>query len=153
MAKAQYPQFESAIRAFEHHAKQGGADFMLHEHDGEQAVVSLGREHLVLKRRESWLVALGLAAGRRIGERVERANAPTTALIIDHRHGLNTSVHKNREDAESYLFTYVGEWWEQEDRLKGRTMPADPQAAINAYFTQVDDEGYTIGDIDNIGLD
>lgn len=57
-------------------------------------------------------------------------------LTIEHRHGLNVSAHSTKDLAYAALLRYVEEWWEQE---LSDEMPSDRDAAIDAYFENVEE--------------
>ncbi len=68
-------------------------------------------------------------------------------LVIDHRHGTDSSVHRTEGGAREALHSYVVQFW---DEVVGRhgladKMPEDPSEAIDAYFEAMEDEGYTLG--------
>lgn len=65
---------DGIVRAFKHHAVHGAPDFRYHGLDASgrhvRFRVTLRGEVLSLPKREAWLVALALAAGRDVGTRV-----------------------------------------------------------------------------------
>lgn len=56
-------------------------------------------------------------------------------LVITHEHGVDTSVHDSRRDAEAVLLEYVRSWWVHEAG-EDTSMPEDPAEAIEAYFLE-----------------
>ena len=54
-------------------------------------------------------------------------------LTITHEHGVNTSMHESRRDAEATLAEYVRSWWLSEAG-EGVPMPENPSRAIEDYF-------------------
>jgi hypothetical protein len=63
-------------------------------------------------------------------------------LRIDHRHGTNVEVFGNKPRAERGLIEYVDHWWDHE--MSSIERPADDQAAVDLYFTEVRDETYDL---------
>src|ERR1017187_1356209 len=63
-------------------------------------------------------------------------------LMVEHRHGTNTSVHRTEEAARDELHGYVVMWWEQE--MEDQVMPEDRDEAIKAYFEAQEGEFYKI---------
>lgn len=62
-------------------------------------------------------------------------------LVIEHRHGTDTSVHRSEEAARQALYGFVDQWWGQE--LPARPVPGDAAEAIHEYF-DLTDESYTL---------
>lgn len=63
-------------------------------------------------------------------------------LVINHRHGIDITVHWLKESAEAKLFAWVEEYWTA-DGPEG-DMPDDPEEAIKAYFDFAD-ESFDLG--------
>lgn len=63
-------------------------------------------------------------------------------LVIEHRHGANTYVHKTEAGAQQSLRAYVDDNWAQE--LGTRPVPDDEEDMIAEYFERVDDEHYSL---------
>jgi len=65
-------------------------------------------------------------------------------LMIDHRHGANTSAHKTQEGALTALASYVAQEWEGE-MPAGEAMPESEGEAIANYFHHMEGrESYDI---------
>lgn len=65
------------------------------------------------------------------------------ALVIEHRHGTNVSLHTTHNAAWQALFEYVDEWWKD----CGRPRPPEGTPSfdlIETYFEAIHDEHYTI---------
>lgn len=67
-----------------------------------------------------------------------------SVLLIDHKHGVNVTVHWTHEQAKAALLAYVADWWEQETGTV--VMPHDPDEAIEEYFAAATDEDWRILD-------
>lgn len=67
------------------------------------------------------------------------------ALVIEHRHGTDVTVHRSREGALAKVDQFVADWWDTE-MGEDEPMPEDPAAARQTYFESVDDEDYLITD-------
>jgi hypothetical protein len=67
------------------------------------------------------------------------------ALIIEHNHGTDVTVHRSREGALAKVDQFVSDWWDTE-MGEDEPMPEDPAAARQAYFEAVGDENYLITD-------
>jgi hypothetical protein len=65
-------------------------------------------------------------------------------LTIDHRHGTNVYVCKDREVAASVLARYVRKWWNEKDLGE---QPADDWEAIDTYFETYLEETYETHDL------
>lgn len=66
-------------------------------------------------------------------------------LIIEHRHGIDGSIHRTKDDAESNLLAWVEQFWHQ-DGPNG-DMPDLPDEAIKAYFDFAD-ESYMLSEVE-----
>lgn len=66
---------------------------------------------------------------------------PVVVLVIDHRHGVDATVHLDRAAAEAALYDYVQFWWADEIDVP---MPEDPSDCIKEYFETVDTEHASI---------
>lgn len=64
-------------------------------------------------------------------------------LAISHRHGTDVSVHRSEAGALDNLFSYVGDWWEN-DAPREEVIPHDRGEAIDRYFELVTDEFYSL---------
>jgi hypothetical protein len=72
----------------------------------------------------------------------EWASDGLTALLIDHRHGTDLTLHPGYDAAKAALVDYVRSWWAQE--LPGEPEPVDDDEAIARYFDRLEDEDYRI---------
>jgi hypothetical protein len=75
-------------------------------------------------------------------DQTERASDGLTALLIDHRHGTDLTLHPCHDAAKATLVAYVRTWWARE--LPDEPEPADDGVAIGRYFDRVEDEDYRI---------
>lgn len=66
------------------------------------------------------------------------------ALVIDHNHGTDVTIHRTHEGALAQVDQFVSDWWA--DEMGDEPMPEDPAAARTYYFENVGDESYTIAD-------
>lgn len=65
-----------------------------------------------------------------------------SVLIIENEYGVSSYVGTTQDDVVQHLLEYVREWWNHE--IDDSAMPSDPNAAIEEYFSRVDDESYVI---------
>jgi hypothetical protein len=63
-------------------------------------------------------------------------------LRVDHRHGVNSTIHATYESGKRGLLDYVKHSWEWE--LDNAPMPDDGDETIAKYFELVEDELYTL---------
>lgn len=69
-------------------------------------------------------------------------------LLIEHKHGSITNVYATGQAAYDALHEYVAENWYDDDG----PIPADQDAAIEAYFEDNGDEFYTLNDVSVDGI-
>jgi hypothetical protein len=68
-------------------------------------------------------------------------------LLIFHRHGHNTYLHRTEEGEQASLIGYVRENWE--DEIKDEPAPEDDDKAIERYFELLaEEESYSIDTIE-----
>lgn len=67
-----------------------------------------------------------------------------TALVVEHRHGTNVSVHPDTDAARRALLDYVTDWWA--DECPNESQPDDAKEAIETYFDAASGESYSITD-------
>lgn len=66
-------------------------------------------------------------------------------VTIEHRHGLDTSVHATHDGACKRLYDWVNYEWDEEMRdAQGGVLarPKDPEEMVEMYFEYVDSETY-----------
>jgi hypothetical protein len=68
----------------------------------------------------------------------ESASDGLTALLIDHRHGTDLTLHPTHDAAKVALVRYVRTWWARE--LPDEPEPADDDEAVSCYFDRIEDE-------------
>lgn len=84
-----------------------------------------------------------------LAQTAQPASAPAEtgllALVIEHRHGTDVTVHRTREGALAKVDQFVADWWADEVG-EDEPMPEDPAVARQTYFETVADEDYLITD-------
>ena len=67
-------------------------------------------------------------------------------LLINHRHGVDITIHATQDSAYAGLVQYCRDEWENEfaDANPPATPPEDDDELIDQYFENVDDETYEI---------
>jgi hypothetical protein len=55
-------------------------------------------------------------------------------VVINHREGMDVTVHQSHTGARDYLADYCREWWYSDD-----PPPDDPEEAIIQYFENNDE--------------
>ena len=96
--------------------------------------------------RETTVRFLGNESGTPSCNLRKRAEQPTDGLLvlvaISHRDGSDYCLARDEQTARLLIYEWVCEWWsyEAERGAPLGEMPADPEAAIDAYFAAVDAE-------------